>query len=1161
MKRLAYFLTFLLLMASLCRAVYADARHLDKLRKFYREHNLDFFGELISAQEDLLTDEVRHAKLELLADDARTKALAQLEALLKGASGPMRAELLLRKATLLSDRSRTASYFQNNTVKSSRLASPQVYLKASIAVFSQIEREFPSHPRMDVVIFSIAYNHGELKDQDASYRYYDRLTARHPDSPLVGDARLAMAEILFDKRKFAQALTQLKEIVKAEDKPCDAGSSCAAPRLKNFALYKMAWTYYNMADLDSAITALEKVIDGVNNSGVARARLELRKEALHDLVNYYAERAGKDAPAQAPSYFERVAKTPAPIAADNNAKRLARIASLKARNAPIPDEDTEDYVLSEPHEMLFRLVQVYRDQGKHENSMIVAERLLRELEKHPRTVALYRLRAESAEKLRARTQVLSELERLAMVAERDLPAVSAYDQGLPEIESSGLGLTFAKEKAPAVKPAVLAESPDAAKLSPYLRELTKVSFEAFSDFSSFFHGEWSKTQDLATARLALSIYDLAIRVTLSPWRGFALEKSFAIRQRRAHLRFALKQWDLGAQDYHWLSTHANVVAGAGANILNDIKGEIASLEALLKDSPAKAASGIPLDPVHARLLAAYDLYLARFIEEPKMRSEVASVLSSSAHLHKDYGHLDDSLGRLMYYSRHFSDQKDAIAATRDILALLNKSSRWQDLRDFSEDLIVKGSYKKTEIDKELAKSYEYASLRLLEQLEQEKNWDKATKEFAAFAKKHPESSFVSQALIKSASAALQTKNIDSQVTRLEEATTAPDEKVRLQAWLGLEPFYRKAFLFKKLSALYEATLKLRPDAASMKAAQSNRAAVAELERESFAAAGQKLVASDTALTTAIAAIQGFETQAKPFRELRFTKSNNNPKLNFKKKADLHAAVSAAADAIVEKTAASLKAGTALWANLVKGEALIELAETIEQAALPAVLAQAQESDRKAYRETLSSQTAELRTRARELAVDTVKRLPKVDFPIALGDRLAELSVKCGEPRLTIMSPNLETLWAKNPALEQSEHAAEEREVDASIVKVGIRLLKTEDKDDARKLQHELVLRYMKSGEHGYAYAVAAALREERASDEWASKAARAQFKIDLARLPQRLTQGKTAADRWDLARWLAARPSNALGKNENDWAESMIRAALRSTIETGEQVSKQASNE
>ena len=1145
MKTFLTSLLTLLLLATVCKSVSADVKNIDKLRRFYRQHNMDFFGELIADEQNMLDDEKRHAKIELLADDARTHALAQLQALLVKTRGPMEGELLLRKATLLSDRARTATYFQNNPFKASKLKSPDSYLRQSIEVSQVIERRFPDHPKMDVVLFTIAYNFGELKEQDKAWRYYMRLVAKFAESPLVGDARLAIAEIQFDKRHFAESLAQLREIVKVDH-----------PRLKNFALYKMAWTYYNMADLDSAMNSLERVIAGVNSaSAVQRARLELRKEALHDLVSFYAERGEQAGAASAAEYFTRVGRTPDAIVTEYAQAREHRLAVFKAKNAPVPDEDSEAYQLSEPQELMFRLVQVYRDQGQHENSMVVADAILHALGKHPKGVALYRLRAESAEKLRRRENVVHELERFAAVLESDLPGVEEYTKGLPETTMGSLKETFDHEKSTPLVTAAPVKPLDAEHtLTPYQRQLSKIGFEAFNDFAGFLHGEWSKTQNAETARQALAVYDLGVRVFLAPWRGNSLEASFELRRRRAQLRFALKRWDAAAQDFRWLSTH--MIAPNDA-VVSNIQGEVGALESLLKEMPVKITAKAELHPLHQRLITAYDTFLAFYVLSPKMREPSANFVATSARLYKEYGRNDEALSRLIFYSRYFADQKDAIPATRDILALLAQGERWEELRDFSGKLISMAVYKTSAIAGEITHSHEYASLRLLESLEKNKDWDKAAKEFAVFAKENPDSSFVSQALIKSANAALEnskiTKDVEGAVTRLEEATQAPDNAVRLQAWLGLESFYRKSFQWHRLRGLYEEALKLKPDAHTLTGLKTNLAALRQLDRAEFAAAGESLIAPDVELATFTAALAKFEVVAVEFRSIRFLKSNNNPARNFKRKADSQTEAATLADVIAAKAPKSLRAGAAVWANIVKAELLFEFADTLDGAALPAVLNSATEEDRKSYRETLTGQTRELRATAQKYAVDSSKLIAQVDYPFALDQRLNALLERCGE-RARLAHPSFAAHWAKRPGkpAESPETMTADSKNDADVRKISMKLLHTEDRDDARKLQMRLSETYLKSGDAGYAYAIASALRADDAKDEWATQAARQQFVIDIARLPAALraaaeTDKLTDSQRWNLGRWLAGRQAG-LSDEEKTWLSDALVSLLRPVV-------------
>ncbi|MEW6056236.1 MAG: tetratricopeptide repeat protein [Bdellovibrionota bacterium] len=1129
-------------------AATGDQKKLEKLRRFYKSHNLDFFGDLIADQSSFLDDEKRHAKLELLADDARTKALAQLDSLLPRAKGGMIAELLIRKATLLSDRARTANYFLNNPFKTSRLKHPQAYLDGSIKVFREVETKFPGHPQMDVVIFSIGYNYGELKDTKNAYKYYERLVSKFPESPLVGDARLAMAEILFDDRKFNEALGQLKEIVKADH-----------PRLKNFALYKMAWTYYNMSDLDSAILSLEKVIDGVNTAGVQRARLELRKEALGDLVAFYAELPNANAPNEAFVYFEKIGRTPPAIAQEYSAAREKRIAALTAKKTAIPEEETSAYQVSEPLELLLRLTNVYRDQGKHQNAMVIADQLLGALGQHPRAPLLYRLRAESAEKMRRRDLVLAELERFAKVAETDLRAIPAYSDDLPQAEHASTAELFANEyshekvnasKVPVVafKQAPSAKLPDN-HIEPedyYRKRLSKISFDTLKEFSAFLHGEWSKTQNLVTAKQALTLYDLAIRAFLTPWRGHSLDESFELRSRRAGLRHALKQWQNAADDYRWLAWHH----GSGEKQDDAIRGEIASLEALSKESNIAIKPGA-MHPIHEKLSKAYDFFLALHLANPKMRETSSNILATSARLHREYGQEQDALARMVFYSRYFNDQKDAVALTRDALVLLEKQSRWEELLSFSGSLIESGRYSKTDLKKELLRTNEYSNLKLLEKLETGQDWKSAAKEFAKFAEKHPESNFVSQALMKSANAALQIEDTELALQRLEKASKAPDEKVRMQALLALEPFYRKAYLWDKLIELYSALFRFKLDPKLKQESSKNLAAIHELEKNSFVKQAGNLLKDDPDLEALTITQANFEKTAQAFKQLRFVKSNNNPAQNFKKKTDLHAKLVSTLEKMNEKVPRALKGSGVIWTNLVKAELLIELAETLDTAAVPQALLNATEIDRKAYRETISGQTKELREQARQMALETAKLMSEIESPLDLDARVNKLLEHFGE-KTRVVRESLAKIWGARPQIKTSEHSQKKEE---EIYEIGLEILGSKSPSEKGEHSYELARKYFEMGEPGYAYAISQVLAAQ-ASSEWAEKAKRLQFEINSNLVHPKVSKQIEADQvdpklRWQLAKWFSAPTQQSAGFSESEieWFKRAIQVLLRVKID------------
>lgn len=1099
----------------------ADPRQVQKLRRFYQDHGLDFFGDLIVDQKDVLEDEKRHAKVELMADDARMKALAQIDMLLKTASPSMRAELLIRKATLLSDRARTATFFQNAQVRSSKLKQPATYLRQSIENFVAVERQFPGHPRMDTILFSIAYNYGEMGKQhvDSCFTYYAKMTKRFPESPLVGDARLAMAEILFDKRRFKEALGQLQEIVKSED---GNARLSARPRLKNFALYKMGWTYFNLGDLESAIHALERTVEGVNASGVQRARLELRREALHDLVAFYSERPDAEAPREAVGYFERVARTPLAIAAEYAAER---------RNG----EET----LSEPLELLLRLSHVYRDQGKHQHVLILTGQLVGKLEGSAKVAGLYRLQAESAEKLRKRDLVLETLTRLAELLEREVPPVSAYRDGLPETRIDAIADFFSgKKNARHIRivwtPARASEDPKTA----HARELAAAGFETLREFATFFHGEYTKTGNADTGRQALALYDIAVKTLLEPWRGHDLAATFKLRAHRAHLRLSLKVWEGAAHDYRWLALHDSAAA------VEHIRGEIAAREGWLKAAPVAIAKGARPGAIHQGLLEAYDLMLAiHFSGDPAGKSIgtplAADVLAASARLLREHGgeHMDGALARMTHYSMHLSKEKDAAALTRDALTQLENLESWESLREYAGKLLETGLYPSQDLGRDIERAHEFASLKLLEEMEREKDWKGAAKGFALFATEHPKSPLRAQALMKSANASLQTQDAVAAVERLEEAARSDDEKIRLQAWLGLEPFYRKAFQWERLALAYEAIQKSATSTKARDGAASNLEKIRKLDPTAF---NKTLtVPSDPELAAWLKKTGEIETAVEEFRNLRFTKSNRNPADNFKRKADQHARLVARVERIAEGAPKALRGAAGLWANVVKAEILVELAETLATAALPSALAGASDTDRKAYSETITGNVAELDAKARELSGAIIETSDAADSPLALETRINRLLAKWGAPD-AVRRIAFADIWKNRPGQSPSRRTDKLRE---EIRKIGNAILEEKDASSIRQRTLELAHVYLGAEQTGFAHATAAELPE----------ATFLLFDLDARRLPERIrgaieSERFTPETRWDLARWLQGWKSECLKKSEEDacrWFSDATRALLR----------------
>jgi TolA-binding protein/Tfp pilus assembly protein PilN len=300
------------------------------------------------------------------ADEIRVKTIASIKKLLgdrKDKSG-RNFELILRLGELYVERhdyirdleaeafSRAYADWQAKPEKS-RGAEPRLTYKIANAeltkaamAFRRLVSEYPRHPRTDSALFALAKALGRLGDDNAE-SYFNQLIKSWPKSQFVPDAQLALGELYFDKNNMTKAMQSYKACMQFKDHP-------AYP----YAVYKLGWVYFNSASVDpqqsedfykKSITAFKLVIK-LASSPARKGNLDLRKEALKDLVLVWAETEDVDG---AWKYFRTIGEEGAFYA------------------------------------MLERLGGIYAEQGKQSKAIEVYERLVREAPSRPSTPEIY----------------------------------------------------------------------------------------------------------------------------------------------------------------------------------------------------------------------------------------------------------------------------------------------------------------------------------------------------------------------------------------------------------------------------------------------------------------------------------------------------------------------------------------------------------------------------------------------------------------------------------------------------------------------------------------------------------------------------------------------------------------------------------------------------
>jgi cellulose synthase operon protein C len=225
-----------------------------------------------------------------------------------------RGELWLRLAELYVDKARLIEFrLQNDYDKKmdefltkKRKAKPKldlepafVYNRKAIQLYEWFVRDFPKDPKMDQALFFLGYNHFELNQVKMGEAFYVRLTKEYPKSQYVHESNFALGEYHFDNERWKPAYEYYSRV--AGDK---------RHRLHGFSLFKLAWCAYKLNETKKALSYLEQVImlgrkskaqESQSANNVSRIRLA--KEAIKDLVVFYAE-AGDYKKAR--PYFEDV---------------------------------------------------------------------------------------------------------------------------------------------------------------------------------------------------------------------------------------------------------------------------------------------------------------------------------------------------------------------------------------------------------------------------------------------------------------------------------------------------------------------------------------------------------------------------------------------------------------------------------------------------------------------------------------------------------------------------------------------------------------------------------------------------------------------------------------------------------------------------------------
>ncbi len=133
---------------------------------------------------------------------------------------------------------------------------------------------------MDEVYFGEAALYANEQKVDEAIARYDLIITKFPESPRLVETYLNKANLLFDNRRYDDALKAFQWVLGyAKNKP-------VGERLLEQAYYGVAWSYFQLGDVDQAVATFSRVVEGSKNRVVKVSALAQIGDLYHEAGRY-----------------------------------------------------------------------------------------------------------------------------------------------------------------------------------------------------------------------------------------------------------------------------------------------------------------------------------------------------------------------------------------------------------------------------------------------------------------------------------------------------------------------------------------------------------------------------------------------------------------------------------------------------------------------------------------------------------------------------------------------------------------------------------------------------------------------------------------------------------------------------------------------------------
>ncbi len=719
------------------------------------------------------------AEKEAIADAKRDEAIDSLKKIIPKIEdgSPQKADLLFQLSELYWEKSkylyrREMGRFQEDEKKADEAKNrgekvadakedhreSELYRSETMRLYELILKEYPAYERKDEVLFSLGYNLYELGKRDQAVRRYEELIRSYPGSKFVGDTYVQLGNHYFD---IAANLAKAKEMYeKAFANP--------NPKIRSYALYKLAWCDFNAGEHDAALRKLQKVVEDAKG---VKEMADLKNEALNDTVQMFVQLNKAD---DAMAYFKA------------NAGKKKQITLTR------------------------KLAYQLAEAGHNENAIKTFRFILDDNPNAEEAPDLQQAIVKSFESLRQRDQVKAEIKKLA---ELYRPGAAWWKANESKAAVLRNGFNVAEEAMRTLVTDYHQEAQKTKNVETYrlARDIYKQYVDAFasgdnedfiSDFAfnlRFFYAEilWALEEWEPAARA----YDTVV-VFKIPKRESAKEASNEKYRQSAAYNALLSYEKLVKIDRGQLQKSE---IKEGQKIDETKKKGVVEKQAKIQKRSAKDLEEQPLTKNEEALVAACDRYNQLY---PNNQDEI-DVRYQAAVIHYDRNHFVEAARRFGEIILKLPEEKRSQEAADLSMAVLEEKQEWFELNKLSKQFQANKRLNKagSEFAKRVNGVVEGSQYKYVDEViyKKEKNVKKAAEEFLKFVQEFPRSDNADRALTYALVIFQEASELDRAIDTGERLLKEyPGSAFELKARFSLGKLYEKIAAFEKSAEAYEA---------------------------------------------------------------------------------------------------------------------------------------------------------------------------------------------------------------------------------------------------------------------------------------------------------------------------------------------------------------------